>query len=368
MTHPYDRTPRGVALEPAPLADGYEFETEAEVTLAAADSARVARTVPASACGIPRKKDGSLRERAAGAITHVVIHTLQGHYANAIETWRKGAKCYKPHYVVRRDGEITQIVAERYLAQHANTANAYSIGIELDGFASDPGTFTEALYESTAALVRDICGRRGIPADRTHIVGHDEAPGTSHGDPGGYFDWEYFVALVNWNGAAAARPVRVVIDVDAMSVWPADTTSKAWTTVKRGPVTHAPHPKHSWSREYWSAAASARDHDPVVFLGSVPAGGTYALSAWWPIGTSRCPAVDYTLYVDRAAGAALTARVDQQTLRGTTRRTLALPYTPAWRPLGTVALAAGSSVWVEVSRRSARGGTVAADAIRLLKT
>jgi hypothetical protein len=344
-----------------------ELELEEEATIVSADSTAATKVVPAAACQIPKSRSGSFIARAASSITHVVLHTIEGNYAHAIGSWKNGTSCFKPHYVARNDGEITQIVAERFIAQHANRANPYSIGIEQDGFSSKTTTFTEAMYESVARLVRDICTRYSIPMDRAHIIGHEDAPGTTHGDPGGYFDWDYFIALVNWNGSAASRPVRIVVDAMSYSAWPLSSTSTAWTLVERLANTRPPHPKHSWGTKAYRASASPTDHDPVVFLGSVPAVGSYELSAWWPIASGNCAAVTMSAFVDGSGTAAVTTTVDQSTLRGMTRRTLALPHTPQWRSLGTLTMRAGSSFWVEVSRRSTKRGVVFADAIKLLR-
>jgi hypothetical protein len=72
-------------------------------------------------------------------------------------------------------------------------------------------------------------------------------------------------------------------------------------------------------------------------------------------------------FIDGSATASITKVVDQSTLTGSTRRTLALPYTPMWRSLGSVTMKSGSSFWVEVSRKSAKRGYIYADAIKLLR-
>ena len=345
-----------------------ELELEEEATIVSADSSAATRVVPAAGCQVPKASNGNFIARAANKTTHVVLHTIEGSYTHAIESWRTGAACFKPHYAAKSDGEITQIVAERFLAQHANNANPYSIGIEQDGFSHKTTSFTEAMYTSVSKLVRDICNRYSIPKDRTHIIGHDQAPGTTHGDPGGYFDWDYFIALVNWNGTTAStRPVRIVVDSDGYSAWPVSSTSTAWTQVAREAMNRPPHPKHSWSAKAYRASASATDHDPVAFLGTVPSAGTYEIAAWWPVASGNCSAVTMNAFVDGSATAAITKVVDQSTLTGSTRRTLALPYTPMWRSLGSVTMKAGSSFWVEVSRKSAKRGYIYADAIKLLR-
>jgi hypothetical protein len=91
--------------------------------------------------------------------------------------------------------------------------NLHSIGIEHEGYLSDPDRwYTDAMYRSSAALTRDICDRYGIPKDRSHIIGHYEVPGCStghgggsgcHTDPGSGWDWDYYISLVNGEGAGS---------------------------------------------------------------------------------------------------------------------------------------------------------------------
>ena len=325
------------------------------------DSMLVNRWVAANTCKVQRS-GGGLHARPVGAITHVVIHVLEGYYAHAIESWRTGRNCYKGHYVISKDGEVTQVVLERHIAPHANRANGYSIGIEHDGFGKTPATFTEAMYLASAALTRDICRRHKIPVDREHIIGHDEAPGTTHGDPGGYWDWEYYLALVRWDGDPRTRPLRVVLDARA-SV----RRGAGWEVADRAAVRHTPFPQHSYGAKYYRARGAPTAHDPAVFSTGVPADGTYEIAAWWPVLPGNNLATTIAVFAGGQATPTLSALVDQRARQGRVRRTLALPNTPIWRPLGTVPLRGGDTVRIEVSRRSGSPGWVVADTFRLLR-
>jgi N-acetyl-anhydromuramyl-L-alanine amidase AmpD len=146
-------------------------------------------------------------------INRVVIHITDG--AGRIDgtiAWFKGPR--KPdgtplpvsaHYVVGQDGEVVQMVREKDVAYHANSANGDSIGIEhcarsphaLGG--SDKGLPpTEVQYAASAALVRDICKRLGLPLDRQHVLGHNEADKTTThtGCPTNAWDWNYYMGLL----------------------------------------------------------------------------------------------------------------------------------------------------------------------------
>ncbi|MDX2594583.1 N-acetylmuramoyl-L-alanine amidase [Streptomyces sp. WI03-4A] len=154
---------------------------------------RGARWVPASAANY-RRADRPDDYR----IDRVVVHVTQGGYASAVKVFQDPAHRATAHYVVRRDGRVTQLVRELDVAFHAGNRayNERSVGIEHEGFVEDASSFTDAMYASSARLTAAICARYGIPADREHIVGHVEVPGTDHTDPGRFWDWDRYLRLV----------------------------------------------------------------------------------------------------------------------------------------------------------------------------
>ena len=101
------------------------------------------------------------------------------------------------HFLIKRDGEITQFVSILDRAWHAGVSsfegkedcNDYSIGIELEG--TDVDSFEENQYESLVSLTSILMSELPrITLDR--IVGHsDIAPGRKS-DPGKGFDWDKF--------------------------------------------------------------------------------------------------------------------------------------------------------------------------------
>jgi hypothetical protein len=155
--------------------------------------------------------------RGSGDIDMIVIHTMEGSYSGSISWFQNCSAQVSAHYMVRSsDGQITQMVQEEDVAWHAGDwdTNERSIGIEHEGYIADPGTwYTDAMYRESAALVRDICDRYGIPKDRAHIIGHAEVPGCSsgsgggsgcHTDPGSGWDWDYYISLVNEMGSGSS--------------------------------------------------------------------------------------------------------------------------------------------------------------------
>ncbi|MFI1565605.1 N-acetylmuramoyl-L-alanine amidase [Streptomyces sp. NPDC020490] len=131
-------------------------------------------------------------------IDRVVIHVTQGSYGSAVKVFQDPGHQAAAHYIVRRDGRITQMIRELDVAFHAGNRayNERSVGIEHEGFVDRPENFTDAMYAASARLTAGICGRYGIPVDRQHVIGHVEVPGTDHTDPGPHWDWDRYMRLV----------------------------------------------------------------------------------------------------------------------------------------------------------------------------
>ena len=85
------------------------------------------------------------------------------------------------HYGVLKNGDIWHWVDEDNTAYHAGNypMNQRSVGIEHEdnGMVNgiyDDGPRPDALYTTSANLVRDICKFYNIPIDRIHILKHSE--------------------------------------------------------------------------------------------------------------------------------------------------------------------------------------------------
>jgi AmpD protein len=103
------------------------------------------------------------------------------------------------HFLIRRDGSLTQFVPCGLRAWHAGASNwngrprcnDFSIGVELEG--TDELLYTDAQYERLAALTACLSRRYSI----VDIAGHcDIAPGRKT-DPGPAFDWGRYRALLS---------------------------------------------------------------------------------------------------------------------------------------------------------------------------
>ncbi len=159
------------------------------------------------------------------AISAVVIHDTEGSYSGAISWFQNPSSQVSAHYVMRSsDGQCTQMVLEADRAWHVGSENDYTIGIEHEGYASETGWYTTAMYQASANLVKDICNSgygispkrtgfwpwlattyyssSGIPGSCTKIKGHQHYPNQTHTDPGPNWNWDYYYKLIN-NGTTA---------------------------------------------------------------------------------------------------------------------------------------------------------------------
>ncbi|SDM11781.1 N-acetylmuramoyl-L-alanine amidase [Nonomuraea jiangxiensis] len=162
------------------------------------------------------------------AIQYIVIHDTETPYDETIGLVQN-PKRLGWHYTLRsHDGHLAQHVRTKDVGWHAGNwyVNAKSIGLEHEGFLATGGTwYTEAMYRTSAKLVRHLADKYGIPLDRAHILGHDNVPGllpekvaTMHEDPGPYWDWAHFFDLMGApfgpDGDATTATVMILPDYD----------------------------------------------------------------------------------------------------------------------------------------------------------
>jgi hypothetical protein len=146
--------------------------------------------------------------RPTSSVRLVVVHVTEGTYGATISWFRNPHARASAHYVVGRDGAVTQMVANRDIAWHAGNGwfNRHSLGVEHEGYSGVVGTVTDAEYRASARLVAALLRRSLLPIDRRHMVGHNEVPDPArpwlkggfshHTDPGKFWDWRRYVAYV----------------------------------------------------------------------------------------------------------------------------------------------------------------------------
>jgi N-acetylmuramoyl-L-alanine amidase-like protein len=172
--------------------------------------------------------DKASREQSQ-QIDYIVIHDTEGSWQTTLDLVQDPTYV-SWHYTLRSsDGQIAQHLATKDVGWHAGNwyVNSKSIGLEHEGFLVDPDAwYTEAMYRSSAQLVRYLAREYDIPLDRQHILGHDNVPGTTtasiagmHTDPGPYWDWAHYFELLGAPFEATAGPdggmVTIAPDYDS---------------------------------------------------------------------------------------------------------------------------------------------------------
>jgi N-acetyl-anhydromuramyl-L-alanine amidase AmpD len=155
--------------------------------------------------------------RTRATIDGIVIHDTEGRFIGSVRYLQRARTEGSAHFVVSRRGQIVQLVPVTDVAWHSgnNWWNLHSIGVEHEGWIGRRG-YTEKEYRASAQLVAYLAHRWGIPVDRSHIIGHEEVPdpyhrglfgGVSHHtDPGPYWNWGHYMALVRFYSSHRVLP------------------------------------------------------------------------------------------------------------------------------------------------------------------
>lgn len=169
-------------------------------------------TLPITWIGTPNRHKGREGFRPEAVVVHIMEGTLA-----ATDSWFGTTESrVSAHYGVARDGRIHQYVGESDTAFHAGRVwkpkwrsikpgvnpNLYTIGIEHEG--SGESEWPDAMYESSAKLIAEVCTRWSIPIDRAHIVGHREIYGRKT-CPNDVVNMKRLIAMAR---ASAATPMR----------------------------------------------------------------------------------------------------------------------------------------------------------------
>ena len=104
------------------------------------------------------------------------------------------------HFLILRSGEVLQFVNTNDRAWHAGRStylaqrecNDYSIGIELEG--SDDLPFEDVQYQTLVDVVLVL--QQSYPQIKHHIAGHSDIASGRKTDPGPFFQWVKFRALL----------------------------------------------------------------------------------------------------------------------------------------------------------------------------
>ncbi|MFF3455146.1 N-acetylmuramoyl-L-alanine amidase [Streptomyces sp. NPDC002730] len=160
---------------------------------------------------------------ASQSVKYIVIHDTEGSWDTTLKLVQDPTYVSWQYTLRSSDGHVAQHVPLKDVAWHAGNwyVNAKSVGLEHEGFLVSPDAwYTEAMYRSSARLVRYLSKRYDIPLDRRHILGHDNVPGTTaatirgmHTDPGPYWDWSHYFQLLGNPFRRTAGPASGVVTI-----------------------------------------------------------------------------------------------------------------------------------------------------------
>ncbi len=223
-------------------------------------------------------------------IDYIVIHDTEGSWDTALQLVQDPTYLGWNYTIRSSDGQVAQHMHAQDVGWHAGNwyVNMHSIGIEHEGYAAQGSTwFTEAMYESSAALVKYLANEYDIPLDRAHIIGHDQVPGIlpayvqgMHWDPGPFWNWQHYMALLGapiTNGTNKGVPQVG----DVVTVAPGFANNQQTVTGCDG-VTGDPCPPQGTNFVYLHTEPSF-DSPLVKDIGLHP-DGSYSTTEVWDIG------------------------------------------------------------------------------------
>jgi len=160
--------------------------------------------------------------RKGKRIIAIVNHITAGLMPGTLSWLQNPAAKSSAHYLVTKAGIIYQLVADNNAAWHAGIVkspnwplydggnpNYYTIGIEHEALAGE--ALTEAQYQATLWLHRQLVTRYGIPIDSGHIIGHYRLDSVNRkNDPGPGFPWSRL--FEDLKGDEDLTPIKILVD------------------------------------------------------------------------------------------------------------------------------------------------------------
>jgi hypothetical protein len=185
--------------------------------------------------------------RSRSAVRLVVVHVAEGSFGGTVQWFRNPKARSSAHYVVGRLGETDHMVPDGEIAWHAGNGwvNAHSIGIEHEGYTNVDGTFTDAEYRASARLVASLLRRYKLPADRAHVIGHNQVPDPNHRgelggfahhtDPGTFWNWTRYMTYVrDYRAGHTPPPPPLDVTIPQLALGQPVTGVVPWTAVVAG--------------------------------------------------------------------------------------------------------------------------------------
>ncbi|MGH3763045.1 N-acetylmuramoyl-L-alanine amidase [Actinophytocola sp.] len=155
-------------------------------------------------------------------IDYIIIHDTEASWETTLDLVQDPTYVSWQYSLRSADGHVAQHVKAKDVAWQAGNwyVNSKSIGLEHEGFAANPTWYTEAMYRSSAKLVRYLADKHDVPLDRAHVLGHDNVSGTipstvrgMHWDPGPYWDWAHYFDLLGAPFRGTGTPASGLVTI-----------------------------------------------------------------------------------------------------------------------------------------------------------
>jgi N-acetylmuramoyl-L-alanine amidase len=190
--------------------------------------------------------------RGGKTLIAIVNHITAGLMPGTLSWLKNPASQASAHYLVTKDGRIYQLVADEDTAWHSGIVNrpnwplydgtnpnSYTLGIEHEALAGE--ALTEAQYQATLSLHRQLVNKWGIPVGQDHIIGHNRIDSVNRSnDPGPNFPWERLFADLKGVVEVAEEVV-----VNTPSNW----AKEAWEWGIAQGITDGTNPQEAITRE-----------------------------------------------------------------------------------------------------------------------
>jgi N-acetylmuramoyl-L-alanine amidase len=161
----------------------------------------------------------------------IIHHTAQNSCGQTYKTFTTATTQVSAHYVICRDGTVTQMLNDYLRAWHAGAGkwgnlsdiNSSSIGIELDNNGSE--NFSEEQINSLLHLLERLKKAYNIPT--SNFIGHADIAPTRKVDPSRFFPWQKLAekGYGAWYGDTASVKINAgFTNTDALRIIGYDVT------------------------------------------------------------------------------------------------------------------------------------------------
>lgn len=143
----------------------------------------------------------------------IVNHITAGFYPGTLNWLQNPAAQVSAHYLILQNGRILQLVKDEdtawangivnrpaWVLYDGTNPNRYTLSIEHENLSG--GNLTEAQYQASLWLHKQLMERWDIPIARDTIIGHNQIDTVDRpNDPGPNFPWDrLFADLRDWQG------------------------------------------------------------------------------------------------------------------------------------------------------------------------